>query len=63
MIIAKIGQRHDGSFGTAHAYIDAIAKTAVDALKFQTHIAVADSFVHESFRHTYSRFNATRIDF
>ena len=26
-IIAEIAQAHDGSLGTAHAYIDAVAKT------------------------------------
>ena len=41
MIIAEIGQAHDGSLGTAHAFIDAVADTGVDAIKFQTHIAKA----------------------
>ena len=42
-IIAEVAQAHDGSFGTAHAYIDAIAETGADAVKFQTHIAEAES--------------------
>ena len=28
-IIAEIAQAHDGSLGTAHAYIDALYKTGV----------------------------------
>ena len=49
-IIAEIGQAHDGSLGTAHAYIDAVAKTGVQAIKFQTHIAEAESSPEEKFR-------------
>ena len=49
-IIAEIGQAHDGSLGTAHAYIDAVAKTGVQAIKFQTHIAEAESSSDEKFR-------------
>ena len=30
IIIAEVAQSHDGSLGTAHAYIDAIADTGVD---------------------------------
>ena len=28
-IIAEIAQAHDGSLGTAHAYIDALSKTCL----------------------------------
>jgi len=49
-VIAEIGQAHDGSLGTAHAYIDAVAKTGVQAIKFQTHIAEAESSPDEKFR-------------
>src|SRR5262245_59542666 len=34
-IIAEVGLAHDGSLGNAHAYIDAVAKAGVDAVKFQ----------------------------
>ena len=50
LIIAEIGLSHDGSLGSAHAFIDAISKTGVDAIKFQTHIASAESSAAESFR-------------
>jgi len=39
--IAEIGQAHNGKIETVHAYIDAVATTSVDAIKFQTHIAEA----------------------
>ena len=42
-VIAEIGQAHDGSLGAAHAYVDAVAKTGAQAVKFQTHIADAES--------------------
>jgi N,N'-diacetyllegionaminate synthase len=49
-LIAEIGQAHDGSLGTAHAYIDAVSTTGADAIKFQTHIANAESSKYEQFR-------------
>ena len=48
-IIAEIAQAHDGSLGLAHAYIDAVAKTGCNAIKFQTHIAEAESSKYEPF--------------
>ena len=42
-LIGEVAQAHDGSLGSAHAYIDAIAKAGADAVKFQTHIAGAES--------------------
>lgn len=62
-IIAEIAQAHDGSLGTAHAYIDAIAKTGVDAIKFQTHIASAESTLDEKFRINCFPQDATRYDY
>lgn len=49
-IIAEIGLVHDGSLGMAHSYIDAVADTGADAIKFQTHIAEAESTSDEAFR-------------
>lgn len=63
MIIAEIGQAHDGSLGTAHAYVDALADSGVDAIKFQTHIADAESSIHEPFRVKFSKQDATRMDY
>lgn len=62
-IIAEIGQAHDGSLGMAHAYIDALAKSGVDIIKFQTHIAEAESSAFEPFRVQFSTQDATRFDY
>lgn len=62
-IIAEIGQAHDGSLGSAHAYIDAVAQAGVDAVKFQTHIAHAESTRHEQFRVKVFLQDKTRYDY
>ena len=62
-IIAEIAQAHDGSLGMVHAYIDAVAKTGCDAIKFQTHIAAAESSIHEPFRVQFSKQDATRFEY
>lgn len=62
-IVAEIAQAHDGSLGAAHAYIDAAAKTGVNAIKFQTHIAAAESTPDEPFRVKFSKQDATRYDY
>lgn len=62
-IIAEIAQAHEGSLGIAHSYIDALAETGVDAVKFQTHIAHAESSAHEPFRVKFSYEDATRYDY
>ena len=63
MIIAEIAQAHDGSVGILHSYIDALAETGVDAIKFQTHIAEAESSVYEAFRVPFSYVDKTRYDY
>lgn len=62
-VIAEVGQAHDGSLGTAHAYIDAAARAGADAVKFQTHIADAESTPGEPFRVKFSPQDATRYDY
>ncbi len=62
-VIAEIAQAHDGSLGTAHAYIEAVAKTGADAIKFQTHIAAAESTPEEPFRIKFSPQDRTRYDY
>ncbi|MDZ4405809.1 N-acetylneuraminate synthase family protein [Prosthecobacter sp.] len=62
-IIAEVAQAHDGSLGSAHAYIDAIAKTGADAVKFQTHIAAEESSELDTWRVKFSRQDATRHDY
>jgi len=62
-IIAEIGQAHEGSLGILHSYIDAIAPTGVNAIKFQMHIAKAESSEHEPFRVKFSLEDKTRFDY
>ncbi|MDZ7696613.1 MAG: N-acetylneuraminate synthase family protein [Deltaproteobacteria bacterium] len=62
-IIAEVAQAHDGSLGQAHAYIEAAAQAGVDAVKFQTHIAEAESTLDEPFRVRFSLQDATRYDY
>ncbi len=63
IIIAEIAQAHDGSLGLAHAYIDAVAKTGADVIKFQTHIADEESSVHEPWRKKFSYVDETRFEY
>ncbi|MAQ18390.1 MAG: N-acetylneuraminate synthase [Sandaracinus sp.] len=63
LIIAEVGQAHDGSLGTAHAYIDAIAKAGAHAVKFQTHIAAAESTPDEPWRIKFSPQDETRYEY
>ncbi len=59
-IIAEVAQAHDGSLGAAHAFIDVAADAGVDAIKFQTHIAAAESTLDERFRVRFSAQDQTR---
>jgi N,N'-diacetyllegionaminate synthase len=63
LLIAEAGVSHDGSLGLAHAFVDAIAKAGAGAVKFQTHIAAAESTPGEPFRVKFSRQDATRYDY
>lgn len=59
-MIGEVALTHDGSIGLAHAFIDAIATAGADAVKFQTHIAAAESTPAEPFRVNFSRQDASR---
>jgi len=63
LIIGEVAQAHDGSVGLAHAFIDAIAASGADAVKFQTHIAAAESTPSEPWRVKFSPQDATRYDY
>jgi N-acetylneuraminate synthase len=63
LIIGEVAQAHDGSLGMAHAFIDAIAAAGADAVKFQTHIARAESTPQEPWRVKFSRQDETRYDY
>lgn len=63
LIIAEIAQAHDGSLGTAHAYIDAAKRAGADAIKFQTHFASEESTPAEPWRVKFSRQDESRYDY
>jgi N,N'-diacetyllegionaminate synthase len=63
LVIGEVAQAHDGSLGTAHAYIDAIAKAGADAVKFQTHIAAAESTPFEPWRVRFSFQDESRYEY
>jgi N,N'-diacetyllegionaminate synthase len=63
LIIGEVALTHDGSLGLAHAFVDAIASAGADAVKFQTHIAAAESTPSEPFRVKFSRQDATRYGY
>src|SRR5437660_1527020 len=47
----------------AHAFIDAIANAGADAVKFQTHLAHAESTCREPWRVKFSSQDNTRYDY
>jgi N-acetylneuraminate synthase len=63
LVIGEVALTHDGSLGLAHAFVDAIADAGADAVKFQTHIAAAESTPAEPFRVKFSRQDKTRYDY
>ena len=63
LVIGEVALTHDGSLGLAHAFVDAIANAGADAVKFQTHIAAAESTPSEPFRVKFSRQDQTRYDY
>lgn len=63
LVIGEVAQAHDGSLGMAHAFIDAIADAGADGVKYQTHIAAAESTPSEPFRVRFAQQDATRFDY
>jgi N,N'-diacetyllegionaminate synthase len=62
-VIAEVAQAHDGSLGCAHSLIDAAAFCGADAVKFQTHIASAESTLDEPWRVRFSYQDSSRYDY
>ena len=63
LIVAEIGQAHDGSLGACHSYIDAVATSGASAIKFQTHLAAEESTPAEPWRIRFSTQDATRYEY
>jgi N,N'-diacetyllegionaminate synthase len=62
-VIGEVAQAHDGSLGMAHAFIDAIAAAGADAVKFQTHMAEAESSPDEPWRVRFSPQDPSRFEY
>lgn len=62
-VIAEVAQSHDGSLGIAHSFIDKVAEAGADAVKFQTHIASAESTKNEKWRIKFSKQDKSRYDY
>ena len=62
-IVAEVAQAHEGSLGILHSYIDAAAAAGVDAVKFQVHIAEAESSPGEPFRVPFSLVDKSRYEY
>jgi len=62
-VIAEVAQAHEGSLGLAHSYIDAVAGTGADAIKFQTHLAEHESTHDEPFRVPFAEQDQSRYDY
>lgn len=60
-VIAEVAQSHDGNLNFAHAFIIAAAETGADAIKFQTHIAEAETTPAEPWRVKFSRHDESRF--
>ena len=63
LVVAEVAQSHDGSVGMAHAFVDAAARAGAGAIKFQTHIAAAESTPSEPWRVRFSRQDESRYDY
>lgn len=62
-IIAEVGLSHEGSLGVALKMIEKAAKSGVDAVKFQTHIAEHESSYLEKFRVKNMTQDSSRFDY
>ena len=62
-VIAEVAQSHEGSLDAAHNYIDAIAGAGAHGVKFQTHIAAAESTIHEPWREKFNAQDESRFDY
>ena len=63
LLIAEIGQAHEGSEGLAHSFIDALVEIKCPAIKFQIHLADYESSFQDKFRVNFSYEDKTRLDY
>jgi N-acetylneuraminate synthase len=62
-IIGEVAQAHDGNLNFAHSFIESVANAGADAVKFQTHIASAESSPAEQWRVRFSKVDDSRFDY
>lgn len=63
LVIGEVGLAHDGDLDVAQRFIDVAADAGANAVKFQTHIAAAESTSREDWRVRFSDVDATRFDY
>ena len=63
LIIAEIGQSHNGKIKNIFKIIDSVSKTGIDIIKFQTHYASEESTLDEPFRKNTQQNTKSRIDY
>ena len=63
LILAEMGQAHDGSFMMAQSYLDLAAQSGADGIKVQIHFAEEESTHDEPFRVGSVAPDASRLDF
>jgi N,N'-diacetyllegionaminate synthase len=59
-IIAEIGNSHEGSLGIALSFVDILADTGVDIVKFQMHMGEFEGTPDETFRVAFSQQDLNR---
>lgn len=60
LVIAEIAQAHDGNFDAAVQLVEAAARAGAHVVKFQTHLAAAESTAREPWRVRFSSRDSTR---
>lgn len=63
LLVAEVGLAHEGSIGLATSFIDLVCKSGFDAVKFQMHIAEAESTLDEELRVPLSFRDTSRFDY
>ena len=63
LVIAEIGQSHDGSLNYVHSFIDAAYNAGADIVKFQAHFAESESTHEDKFRTFTSYKDETRFEY
>tara|TARA_Y100000589_G_scaffold332181_1_gene390019 strand:- start:1790 stop:2833 length:1044 start_codon:yes stop_codon:yes gene_type:complete len=63
LIIAEVGQSHEGSEGLAHSMIDYLYEVGCQAIKFQIHLSEYESSLEDQFRVNFSYEDKNRFEY